>query len=342
MLLTLVLLVALVGGGLYVGKSFGLFSVAPSGQSGTGVPSSACPNSNGVGTLNYAARNPANSSLFYPAVSYVAIYTAPDNLAGSVAGSGTASELKTQTFDRDITTIECLSKIKVITLGGTVTSINNTGRVDDVMSAVGTNAYLLVDAPASGAPIKMFIRDNSYTNQTTTMDGVVVATTGGFVTASVSTAMGTGSETDWVVDMLPTAGYVYGNYQRNELVLLLDGADSTKFSTTSGLTITGVPGLVSIPATTYGINSGKSSDVVAYKMPAVSGSLIAGFPGLTGTQRLSVRLLADVGNPTASVILYVYQPGWFQDIDGSYKYGVFNSAGTQAIGGTNTVTFTVT
>jgi hypothetical protein len=217
-------------------------------------------------------------------------------------------------------------------LGGT----NSTGRKDVVPGVMGTQQYLKVEVPNSTA-LKMFVYDSAFANKTQTMDGVAVATTGGNEVTTVSTAMGANARTSWIVKLLPTAGYVFGNYQTNELIIAFD-FDSTKFSLANGVTVSGVPGITEISATSYGMN-GKEK---AFKMPALMGGSLIGFAGNIGEQDLKVVINSDLGDPTTSVTMYVYQPGWFQDTDGTYKYGIFDSATSLKIGGANTVTFTIT
>lgn len=307
----------------------GLFSVAVPQSAPS---SSTCPNSNGVGTLNYVIKAVGNSSLYYPAANYVVLYTSPDEKSGQVVETAAITAAGTLTYDRDVDTIECLSGVEVITLAGS----NLTGSRDVVNEKVGTNVYKEVLVPTT-SPIKLFARTSALANDTQLVDGGASAVAGGYEITTTTHAMTTGDRLDAVVEFFPVANKIHGNYQRNELIIAFD-ADTSKFSKTNGVTISGLPGIVSLPSSTYGLDSAIGADFV-FKIPAIAAGNVIGFPGLVGSQKLTVTLNSDVGNPTADVTMYVLQPGWYQDTDGEYKYGIYNSVSTLQTVGTNTVVF---
>lgn len=314
----------------------GAFQASVSGGvvSGFTTAAEACPNTAGKGTLNFVARGVGNSSLNYPAVSYVVRYLSPDVLKGTLAGTGSTTVGATKSWDSDVATVECLSEIEVITLGSTTEA----GRLDKVPGRMGTNMYLEVESPTYD-PANARVYDSAYTNITTSVDSETPSTS--------AQTVGSGGRLDTIVRVMPDANTVLGNYQENEQIFVFDLIDNTKFSTTNGVTISGIPGIVPVSATavpskygSFSVASGKSVPV-AFKVPAMAAGNILGFAGLSGNQDVKVSLYADLGDPgsTTDVKLYLLTPGWFQDTDGAYKFGVYNSAGTLSVGGTNTVTW---
>jgi hypothetical protein len=318
----------------YLGVKIPTMGASVTGGQPFSVTSQSCANTNGKGTLNYVARAPGNSSLNYPAVSYVVKYLSPDYLKGQVAGTGSAAVAATKTWDADANNVECLSEIEVITLGSSGIS----GRLDKVPGVMQTNSYLEVEQPTYKAA-NVRIYDSAYTNITTSVDATTSSTS--------AQTVGSGGRLDTIVRVMPQANTVVGNYQNNEMLVVFDLIDNTKFSTTNGVTISGIPGVVPVSATAvpspygaYSVAAGKSVPV-AFKVPALSSGSIIGWNGMSGNQDIKVALYADLGDPgsTTDVVMYLLTPGWFQDTDGNYKYGVYNAAGTLSIGAANTVTY---
>lgn len=286
----------------------------------------------GTNTLNVVYRNVENSSLGYLASS-VSAESGDESLASGTTTAGVSLSYLA------LSVPPCMTG-KIYALGDT----GESSAVVDFSSYELTSNYDIKGAPASVISVKAY--DSTYTassgyNATTEGESA----SGDWISSPESSSDGTayyanstfsaGTSLNFYIDykVNDTTG-AYGTLLNGQpasdgIILSFDSVDASKFSAnaltlvsdTAGVTLTKIP----CPAS---IANNRNADA-CWK----TRTLLA----TDGDVRLRGTLKADLGDPTVTgdnPILYIDDQQYFRDTDGTVKYGVFDSSGTnQGLGG---------